>query len=143
MPVSDDNFNEMARKIVINLGKDENSRPAFRIGHLNLQKIAKMPKMEWHGIAPHFAPDKELPSQAFRQLLSDEKARIIHAISSKKPVSVYALAKLLGRDFKAVRQDIRLLEQFGIVRLLREKSGKRQRARPVLAEKKIEISFEM
>jgi len=134
----------MARKIVINLGMDENSRPIFRIGHLNLQKIAKIPKMEWRGIAPHFKPeDKALPAQAFRQLLSDEKARIIHAISSKKPVSVYALAKLLGRDFKAVRQDVRLLEQFGIVRLVKEKSGKRQRSRPVLAEKKIDISFEM
>lgn len=133
----------MARKIVINLGTDENSKPTFKIGHLDLQKIAKMPKMEWHGIAPHFAPDKELSAGAFRQLLSDEKARIIHAISSKKPVSVYALAKMLGRDFKAVRQDIRLLEQFGVVKLIREKSGKRQRSRPVMAEKRIEISFEM
>jgi len=134
----------MARKIIINLGTDENSKPIFKIGHLNLQKIAKMPKMEWHGIAPHFAPvDRELSASAFRQLLSDEKARIIHEIASKKPVSVYALAKSLGRDFKAVRQDIRLLEQFGIVQLIREKSGKRQRAKPVLAEKRIEISFEM
>jgi predicted transcriptional regulator len=134
----------MARKIIINLGTDENSKPIFKIGHLDLQKIAKMPKMEWHGIAPHFsATDKELPASAFRQLLSDEKARIIHTISSKKPVSVYALAKLLGRDFKAVRQDIRLLEQFGIVKLVKEKSGKRPRSRPVMAEKRIDISFEM
>ena len=133
----------MARKIVINLGTDENSKPTFKIGHLDLQKIAKMPKMEWHGIAPHFAPDKELSTGAFRQLLSDEKARIIHTISSKKPVSVYALAKLLGRDFKAVRQDIRLLEQFGVVKLIKEKSGKRPRSRPVMAEKRIDISFEM
>ena len=39
-----------------------------------------------------------------RALLSNEKARLIHIIKTKEPDSIYKLAKLLGRDFKAVRQ---------------------------------------
>jgi len=67
-----------------------------------------------------------------RSILSNEKARILHAIKSQKPDSVYGLAKLLGRDFKAVSRDVKLLEHFGIIRLEREKKGKTTRLRPVL-----------
>ena len=52
---------------------------------------------------------------SLRQLLSNEKARLLHVCKLKKPESIYALAKLLGRDFKAVRKDIRLLEEFGFI----------------------------
>ena len=34
-----------------------------------------------------------------RQLFSNEKARLLHAIKVNKPSSIYGLAKLLGRDF--------------------------------------------
>jgi len=67
-----------------------------------------------------------------RSILSNEKARILHAIKSQKPDSVYGLARLLGRDFKAVSRDVRLLEHFGIIRLEREKKGNTTRLRPVL-----------
>ena len=75
-----------------------------------------------------------------RSLLSNERARIIHAIKEHKPASVYALAKRLGRDFKAVRKDIALLEHFGIVRL--ERKGKnRPSLRPVLALDHLQINI--
>ncbi len=48
-----------------------------------------------------------------RSLLSNEKAKIIHAIKEKNPASIYILAKQLGRDFKAVRKDVKILEHFG------------------------------
>ena len=67
-----------------------------------------------------------------RSLLSNEKARILHYIKNQKPVSIYALAKLLKRDFKSVFEDIKLLEKFGFIDLISEKTGTRERLRPVL-----------
>ena len=69
-----------------------------------------------------------------RALLSNERARIIHSIKESQPESVYALAKMLGRDFKSVRKDITLLQHFGIIRLIRttKKGQKRQSLKPIL-----------
>ena len=55
---------------------------------------------------------------SLRQLLTNEKARLLHVCKTKQPDSIYKLAKLLGRDFKAVRHDIKLLEQFGFIELI-------------------------
>src|SRR3989338_1006649 len=67
-----------------------------------------------------------------RRLLSNEKARLLHFLKTKKPKSIYELAKQLGRDFKSVSDDIRLLESFGFIEMIAEKSGKRERLRPIL-----------
>ena len=67
-----------------------------------------------------------------RKLLSNEKARLLHFLKTKKPKSIYELAKQLGRDFKSVSDDIRLLESFGFIEMIAEKSGKRERLRPIL-----------
>jgi len=67
---------------------------------------------------------------ALRQLLSNEKARILNVIKHEKPKSVYELAKKLSRSFKAVNDDIKLLERFGFIELIAEKTGKRTRHRP-------------
>ena len=67
-----------------------------------------------------------------RQILSNEKARILHMIKIKKPESIYGLAKLLGRDFKAVREDIRLLEKFGFIELISSRKQGREHLMPVV-----------
>jgi len=69
--------------------------------------------------------DSEFSIKQFKQLLSLEKARILHVLKAKKPKSIYSLAKELKRDFKAVRQDIKMLEQFGLVRLIPEEDKKK------------------
>lgn len=78
---------------------------------------------------------------AFRKLLSNEKARILHVLKTKKPSSVYGLAKILGRDFKAVHEDLKVLERFGFVEFVAEKTGKRQRLKPVLAVDTLQIKI--
>ena len=67
---------------------------------------------------------------ALRQLLSNEKARILHTIKQEKPKSIYGLAKKLGRGFKSVNDDIKLLERFGFIELTAEKTKNRIRHRP-------------
>jgi len=70
---------------------------------------------------------------ALRQLFSNEKARILDVIKYKEPKSMYELAKMLERPFKAVFDDLKLLERFGFIDLLAEKTKKRVRYKPVLA----------
>ena len=74
-----------------------------------------------------------------RNLLSNEKARILHTLKKQKPKSIYQLAKLLGRDFKSVREDIKVLEKFGFIEFHAGKTGKRESLIPVLAIDKMEI----
>jgi len=69
---------------------------------------------------------------ALRQLLSNEKARILHAIKNYEPKSIYELAKKLSRNFKAVNDDIKLLERFGFVEMIEEKTKNRIRHKPVV-----------
>ena len=74
-----------------------------------------------------------------RNLLTNEKARILHLLKSQKPKSIYALAKLLGRDFKSVREDIKVLERFGFIEFHAEKIGKRESLMPILIIDKLQI----
>ena len=70
---------------------------------------------------------------ALRQLLSKEKAKMLDAIKYKEPSSIYGLAKILERPFKAVMDDVKLLERFGFIHLIKEKTKKRIRHRPEIS----------
>ena len=78
-----------------------------------------------------------------RRLLSNEKARMFNIIKTKKPNSIYKLAKLLKRDFKSVNEDIKLLQRFGFVEMIAEKTGKRERLRPVLVVDSLHINIKL
>ena len=78
---------------------------------------------------------------ALRKLLSNEKARLLNTIKTKNPASIYHLAKILKRDFKSVAQDIKLLERFGFIDLIAEKTGKRERLKPILVIDSLHINL--
>ena len=78
-----------------------------------------------------------------RNLLSNEKARILFTLKSKNPKSIYALAKFLGRDFKSVRDDVKVLERFGFLEFHAEKTGKRESLKPVLIIDKLQIIIDI
>jgi predicted transcriptional regulator len=80
---------------------------------------------------------------ALRQLLSNEKARILNVIKTKKPGSIYELAKLLKRGFKSVNDDIKFLQRFGFVDLVEEKTKNRVRHKPVIAVEEISFHFKI
>jgi predicted transcriptional regulator len=77
---------------------------------------------------------------ALRQLLSNEKARILHVIKTQKPKSIYELAKKLNRGFKTVNDDVKLLERFGFIELIEEKTKNRIRHRPAIMVDTISIN---
>jgi len=70
--------------------------------------------------------------ELLRKLFSNEKTRILHTLKTKKPKSIYDLAKILERDFKSVYLDLKFLERFGFIEFYSEKKGKRESLRPVL-----------
>ncbi len=76
---------------------------------------------------------------ALRHVLSNERERLMSVVKYRKPNSIYSLAKLLGRDFKSVNDDVRLLERFGFIDMVAEKTGKRERLKPVIAVDEILI----
>lgn len=76
-----------------------------------------------------------------RQLLSNEKAKILNVIKKENPESIYKLARILGRDFKAVREDIKLLERFGFIELKPETKGRRKKLRPIIAIENLQLNI--
>lgn len=78
-----------------------------------------------------------------RSILTNEKARILHILKTKQPNSIYELAKILGRDFKSVRQDIILLEKMGFLELIPLHKGKREKLKPLLVIDSVEIKINL
>lgn len=78
-----------------------------------------------------------------RNLLSNEKARILYTLKFEKPKSIYSLAKILKRDFKSVRSDLVTLEKFGFIDYVREKKGNRKMIMPILRIDKLNIEIDV
>jgi predicted transcriptional regulator len=80
---------------------------------------------------------------ALRQLLSNEKARILNVIKTQKPNSIYDLAKKLNRGFKSVNDDVKLLARFGFIELTEEKTKNRIRYKPEIIVDSITINIKI
>jgi|TARA_Y100000310_G_scaffold159352_1_gene158912 predicted transcriptional regulator len=80
---------------------------------------------------------------ALRQLLSNEKARILNVIKTESPKSIYDLAKKLKRGFKSVNDDVKLLERFGFIELTEEKTKNRIRHKPEIVIDTITIHLKI
>ncbi len=76
-----------------------------------------------------------------RRVLNNEKAKILNLIRTKNPESIYDLAKELKRDFKAVREDVKLLEKFGLIELKSVFKGKRRCLKPEVALDVLQINI--
>ena len=78
-----------------------------------------------------------------RKVLNNEKARILYTIKTQNPESIYHLAKLLGRDFKSVRKDIKILEKFGFIYMKSDHKGNRKKLKPevIVDELTINVKF--
>jgi predicted transcriptional regulator len=80
---------------------------------------------------------------ALRQILSNEKSRILNVIKIQKPSSIYALSKQLNRNFKGVYNDIKLLERFGFIELIKDRTKNREKLKPILTSDVITIHFKV
>lgn len=51
------------------------------------------------------------------RVITGARVEILNAIRTRKPKSIQELARLVGRDFKNVHQDVKLLAEFGLIEL--------------------------
>jgi DNA-binding transcriptional ArsR family regulator len=78
-----------------------------------------------------------------KQLLNPEKIKILYTIKHSKPSSIYELAKLLKRDLKAVRQDLKVLKEGSFIEIEKTKVKNRWHSKPILSCEKINFSIEI
>lgn len=76
---------------------------------------------------------------AVAKVLSPARLELLGAILKEKPESIYALAKLIERDFKNVYSDVKLLCDIGLVEL--KPTGKRDSVRPVAKYSGFEVDL--
>lgn len=65
--------------------------------------------------------------EAARNLLTPSRLAVLRAVRTKRPRSIYELAKTLKRDFKNVQEDLRILERYGLVRVTKSRGSRRAR----------------
>ncbi|GIU68580.1 MAG: hypothetical protein KatS3mg001_430 [Candidatus Pacearchaeota archaeon] len=78
-----------------------------------------------------------------RSILSNEKAKILYIIKHEKPESIYKLSKLCGRSFRAVLRDVKMLEKFGFIKIIKEKNKLKIRHRPVIDIENLVLNFKI
>ena len=101
---------------------------------INVDKSGFVSKLRGEKKSHNFSDIKIL-----RNILTNEKARILHTIKTDAPESIYQLAKILKRDLKSIRSDVKILERFGFIDFVSKKHGKRVSHTPKLAVDKMEF----
>lgn len=75
-----------------------------------------------------------------KSILSEERIKLIFTIKINNPNSIYELAKLVKRDLKAVRKDLKILQAYGILRLVKAyKKRKKLNLKPELLVDEIHL----
>ncbi|MEM2932716.1 MAG: HTH domain-containing protein [Candidatus Pacearchaeota archaeon] len=106
------------KNIVISLSLEPRFRVFSRKGWINIEGIKKL-----------------------RNIFSEERAKILFTLKQERPESIYQLAKKLGRDVKAVKKDLKILEQIGVITLTQEKKKARIKIKPQIAVDEINVKF--
>ena len=80
--------------------------------------------------------------EAARNLLTPHRLALLRAVRSERPGSIYALAKIVGRDLKNVQDDLQLLVRYGLVRMAHgTRAGKRRVRVPQAVFDQIELKI--
>ena len=67
--------------------------------------------------------------EAFRKVLTPKRLELLHVIKNRAPGSLRELAELTKRDVKNVSDDVKYLEQVGLV----ERSGRGRATKPTIS----------
>lgn len=74
--------------------------------------------------------------EAVRNLLTEKRLELLRLIREKHPHSIYELAKISGRNFRNVHDDMQILKNYGLVQMSKAKDVKRAPYR------KIEVPYQ-
>ena len=68
-------------------------------------------------------------AESLSKIITSARLAILAALVKQKPKSIYELAKMIGRDFKNVHTDVKILADLGLIDL--KPSGNRSALKPV------------
>ena len=68
---------------------------------------------------------------AVRSVLTDKRLELWRVIRDQKPESISSLAEIVGRSFRGVHRDLKLLETLGLVSLKKSKGERGDLQHPV------------
>lgn len=77
--------------------------------------------------------------EAVAKVLSPARLELLGAILKGQPESIYALAKAVGRDFKNVHSDVKMLAEVGLLDL--KSTGKRDGIKPIAKYSGFEVDL--
>ncbi|MBA4417041.1 MAG: hypothetical protein C0392_03885 [Syntrophus sp. (in: bacteria)] len=75
--------------------------------------------------------------EAFRKALTPKRLALLHVIKTSKPKSLHELAEITKRDIKNVSEDVKYLEQIGLI----EKRGDRREVVPFIGYDRIALEI--
>ncbi len=75
--------------------------------------------------------------EAFRKAVTPKRLELLHIIKAKKPSSINELARMAKRDIKNVADDVKYLEQIGLV----EKKEIDRKTKPVINYDRIDLEI--
>lgn len=78
--------------------------------------------------------------EGFRKALTPGRLSLLHLIKERRPKSLQELARLSGRDMKAIVTDISILEDLGLVDMKRKIQGRRE-STPTVAYDRIDLEI--
>lgn len=87
--------------------------------------------------------DESLSVGSFNDLakaLTPKKRELLKVIKSRKPKSIYELAKMVNRSQENVFSEVKFLEELGLIETVKETNG-RERIRPFITFDKLEVEI--
>ena len=75
--------------------------------------------------------------EAFRKALTPKRMELLHIIKTERPSSINELARMAHRDVKNVADDLKYLEQIGLI----EKKEMKRRTAPVVTYEKLMLEI--
>lgn len=77
---------------------------------------------------------------AMRKVLTEKRLEVLHVVKEQRPSSTYRLAKMLGRDINNVINDLKYLNELGLVELKKSGTG-REKTVPTVDYDKIRLEI--
>ncbi|HHT9132103.1 MAG TPA: HVO_A0114 family putative DNA-binding protein [Candidatus Tripitaka californicus] len=65
-------------------------------------------------------------AETFGKALTPKRLELLRLIRKHQPKTLHTLSRLAGRDTKNISQDLRLLENLGLVSIRKEKTGRKE-----------------
>lgn len=93
-----------------------------------------------------YVEEDQMRSPSFGALLSvatEGRLEIFKVIHDKSPGSLYELSQIMNKDLGYISKEVRVLESIGLIELVKDSSGVREKIKPVAQYDRIVLDFDL